>query len=76
MGISNLTSENLWSKQSNKILFIGTLNYHPNLSGVKWFIKNILINFKDLELHIVGTVKRSEKYKLEKNMNVFCQWVC
>tara|TARA_B100000989_G_scaffold279023_1_gene241278 strand:+ start:2547 stop:3698 length:1152 start_codon:yes stop_codon:yes gene_type:complete len=72
MGISNLTSGHLWSKQSNKILFIGTLNYHPNLSGVKWFIKNILINFKDLELHIVGTVKRFEKDELEKNMNVFC----
>ena len=72
MGFSNDIENNLWSKESKKIIFLGTLNYYPNLSGVVWFIENVLVNFEDYELHIVGSIDKKVKSNLENNPQVIC----
>jgi glycosyltransferase involved in cell wall biosynthesis len=42
----------------NKLLFVGLLDYYPNVQGLAWFLDNIFNNFKkcfpDAKLDIVG----------------------
>lgn len=45
-------------EEKNSILFLGTLNWLPNVDGIKWFIDNIIDKVKaempDIKLYIVG----------------------
>lgn len=43
---------------SNTLLFIGTLNYEPNVNGLKWFVETVYPSFRekysDAKLLVVG----------------------
>jgi polysaccharide biosynthesis protein PslH len=45
-------------ENGNTLLFVGTLNYEPNIKGLKWFIESIFPNFKknysDAKLLVIG----------------------
>ena len=42
----------------NKLLFVGSLGYEPNYQGIIWFIQEalpqILVNYRDIKLLVVG----------------------
>lgn len=50
---------------SGNILFIGTLEYDPNLHGIRWFLKDVwprLVSLKpDIKLHVVGEGGKQQK---------------
>ena len=52
---------------SIKLLFVGSLDWYPNINGIKWFINNVYSdmekNFPNFELNIVG---RNPSIDLEK----------
>lgn len=51
-----------------KMLFVGSLNYFPNINGLKWFIDSIFKNLpKDFELTIVGKSPDEILYDLVKS---------
>ncbi|POY39253.1 hypothetical protein C3K47_01800 [Solitalea longa] len=37
-----------------KLLFVGSLDWYPNVNGIKWFVNNVLGNLRNTELWIVG----------------------
>jgi glycosyltransferase involved in cell wall biosynthesis len=45
-------------KKANILLFVGTLNYRPNIHGLEWFIESVFPSFKkeypDAKLLVVG----------------------
>lgn len=54
----------------NTLLFIGTLNYKPNVEGLEWFLKNVFILFKskfnNAKLLVVGKNSNETILKLCK----------
>ncbi len=72
--IERLNKKFSFSKNNFKVLFIGNLNYLPNILACKDFVKNVLPNLKNkipnLKFCIVGDVKRSDKIYLSKNKDV------
>ena len=65
-----------FSKNNNKILFIGNLRYLPNYLSVKDFIKNILPKIKRkfplIKLEIIGEIKNYDKFFLSLNKDINC----
>ena len=65
-----------FSRNNNKILFIGNLKYLPNYLAVKDFIKNILpkikYKFPLIKLEIIGEIKNYDKFFLSLNKNINC----
>ena len=65
-----------FSKNNNKILFIGNLKYLPNYLAVKDFVKNILpiikYKFPSTKLEIIGEIRSLDKFYLSLNKNVNC----
>jgi polysaccharide biosynthesis protein PslH len=55
-------------KNRNSLLFIGALNYEPNVQGLKWFIESIFYYFRqeypDSKLLVVGRSPNQEVLKL------------
>ena len=77
----NISADNLkdkfnFSKNNNKILFIGNLKYLPNYLAVKDFIKNVLpkikYKFPLIKLEIIGEIKNYDKLFLSLNKNINC----
>lgn len=52
-----------------KILFVGSY-FGPNVDGVEWFIKNVMISLEEVELNIVGKGFECKKIEYEKYGNV------
>ena len=63
-----------FSKNKIRILFVGNLNYLPNILACRDFIKNILpiLNKKNskIKFSIVGNISKKDKILLLKNKNV------
>jgi len=55
-----------------KLLFVGSLNYFPNVNGLKWFVEHIFKHLpEDYELNIVGKSPNKEDFKfLEHIKNI------
>ena len=77
----NLSADKLkdkfrFSKNNDKILFIGNLKYLPNYLAVKDFIKNVLpkikYKFPLIKLEIIGEIKNYDKFFLSLNKNINC----
>lgn len=72
--IHNYVNETIVKKNiainKNKIIFLGKMNYEPNITAVKYFSKEIFPllkqEFKNLEFYIVGAFPTKEIKKLEK----------
>lgn len=51
-----------YNKESNYILFPGSLSFEPNYNGIKWFCENVWNNFKkkhpDVHLKVTGKIKK------------------
>ena len=65
-----------FSRNNNKILFIGNLKYLPNYLAVKDFIKNVMpkikYKFPLIKLEIIGEIKNYDKFFLSLNKNINC----
>lgn len=47
-----------------KLLFVGSLNYFPNVNGLEWFVNTIFKNLpSDFELTIVGKSPKADDFK-------------
>lgn len=47
-----------------KLLFVGSLNYFPNVNGLKWFVNAIFNKLpSDFEFNIIGKSPNSEAFK-------------
>ena len=76
ISIDKLKDKFRFSKNNNKILFIGNLKYLPNYLAVKDFIKNILpkikYKFPLMKLEIIGEIKNYDKFLLSLNKSINC----
>ena len=72
--IEKLNSKVKFSTKKSNILFIGNLNYLPNILAVKDFAKNILPSLvkknPNIKLCLIGNIKNIDKYLLSKNKNI------
>ena len=72
--IHKIKKKFLFSKRNNRILFIGNLNYLPNLLACKDFIKNILPRLireiPDVKFSIIGNISNFNKILLSKKRSV------
>ena len=72
--IDKIHKKVLFSEKKLRILFVGNLNYLPNILACRDFIKNVLpgLNKKNSKIKfcIVGNIKRQDKISLLKNKNV------
>ncbi len=72
--VEKLNRKVKFSAKKSYILFIGNLNYLPNILAVKDFAKNILpvLVKKDpkIKFCIIGNIKSIDKYYLSKNKNI------
>ena len=63
-----------YSPKKNKILFVGNLNYLPNILACRDFIKNILPQLNklmpEIRFCIIGNIKNRDKILLSRNKNV------
>lgn len=59
-------------ERDNSLLFVGALNYGPNIQGLKWFIDSIFPEFKrsypDATLSVVGRFPAQEVKKLSERI--------
>ncbi len=64
----------LYSPKNFRILFLGNLNYLPNILACKDFIENtlppLIRKIPNIKFCIVGDLKNSDKRSLSKNKNV------
>ena len=76
ISVDKLRDKFRFSKNNNKILFIGNLKYLPNYLAVKDFIKNILpkikYKFPLMKLEIIGEIKNYDKFFLSLNKSINC----
>ena len=73
-GISKIERKYKFSKNNNKIIFIGNINYLPNLDACKYFAKNVFPKIIDkdpsIQFHIIGDISKIEKFLLERNKSI------
>ena len=76
ISVDKLKDKFKFSKNNNKILFIGNLKYLPNYLAVKDFIKYVLpkikYKFPLIKLEIIGEIKNYDKFFLSLNKNINC----
>ena len=72
--ISKINKKYKYSSKNNKILFIGNLQYIPNILACKNFVKNVLPNLKEIipnvEFNIIGNINPIDKFLLSFNQNL------
>jgi len=73
-GIEKIKKKFRYSKNNNKIIFIGNIKYLPNRDACKYFAKNIfpkIVN-KDpsIRFHIIGDIYKIDKFLLERNKSI------
>lgn len=63
-----------YNKESNYILFPGSLSFEPNYDGIKWFCENVWNNFKkkypDVYLKITGKIKKEVQNEFSKYKDI------
>ena len=68
--VNNVVNKFSFSKFNNKVLFIGNLNYLPNLLACKDFINNILPKLKKripkIKFCIIGSISNLNNFFLKK----------
>ena len=68
LSINSIQNKFSFSKKNNTILFIGNLEYLPNLLAVKDFLVNILPNVKEvipnIKFYIIGNINKIDKFLL------------
>ena len=73
-GISKIEKKYKFSKNNYKIIFIGNINYLPNLDACKYFAKNVFPKIIDkdpsIQFHIIGDISKIEKFLLERNKSI------
>ena len=73
-GVGKIEKIYKFSKNNNKIIFIGNINYLPNRDACKYFAKNIFPKIIDkdpsIQFHIVGDISKIDKFLLEKNKSI------
>jgi len=76
ISVDKLKDKFSFSRNNNKILFIGNLKYLPNYLAVKDFIKNVMpkikYKFPLIKLEIIGEIKNYDKFFLSLNKNINC----
>ena len=76
ISVDKLKDKFRFSKNNNKILFVGNLKYLPNYLAIKDFIKNVLpkikYTFPLIKLEIIGEIKNYDKFFLSLNKNINC----
>ena len=76
ISVDKLKDKFSFSRNNNKILFIGNLKYLPNYIAVKDFIKNVMpkikYKFPLIKLEIIGEIKNYDKFFLSLNKNINC----
>ena len=76
ISVNKLKDKFRFSKNNNKILFIGNLKYLPNYLAVKDFIKNVLpkikYKFPLMKLEIIGEIRNYDKFLLSLNKSINC----
>ena len=76
ISVDKLKDKFRFSKNNNKILFIGNLKYLPNYLAVKDFIKNVLpkikYKFPLMKLEIIGEIRNYDKFLLSLNKSINC----
>ena len=72
--VEKINKKAKFSTKKPNILFIGNLNYLPNILAVKDFAKNILPTLvkqnPNIKFCIIGDIKNVDKYFLSKNKNI------
>ena len=72
--IKKLNNKVKFSAKKSYILFVGNLNYLPNILAVKDFAKNILPSLikknSNIKFCIIGDIKNLDKYFLSRNKNI------
>jgi len=76
ISVDKLKDKFRFSRNNNKILFIGNLKYLPNYLAVKDFIKNVLpkikYKFPLMKLEIIGEIRNYDKFLLSLNKSINC----
>ena len=72
--VEKLNKKAKFSTKKSYILFVGNLNYLPNILAVKDFAKNILPSLvkqdPNIKFCVIGNIKNVDKYFLSKNKNI------
>ncbi len=76
VSIDKIRKKYSFSKNNNKILFIGNLKYLPNILAVKSFAKNIMPKLKEtitnIKFEVVGEISSYDKFYLSLNKDIKC----
>ncbi len=76
VSIDKINKKYLFSKNNNKILFIGNLKYLPNILAIKSFVKNILPNLKkedpNISIELIGEISNFNRMMFSTNKNIKC----
>ena len=72
--VNKILKKYRFSEDNHKILFIGNLGYLPNRLACLDFAKNVFpkisLKYPNIEFHIIGNIKKWDKYILSKNPKV------
>ena len=72
--VHSINNKFKYSSKNYKILFIGNLQYIPNILACRNFVKNVLPNLKkiipNIEFNLIGNIKPLDKFFLSFNPNL------
>ena len=72
--IDKIKNKYVFSKDNFRILFVGNLNYLPNLLACKYFIKNIFpklkLEFPLIKFCMIGSINKFNRFFLKNNSSI------